>query len=220
MLFQQPPTLSVCLTCWSGDVHLLNECLNHFKNQTRAPDEIIVSSSDLPNPPNKAYGYKYDELIINNILVPIKFVNRTRRGLHGFPRNQGADNCSNDFIMFFDVDDYPHPQKIETTKHLLDTYSPDAIVHNYTLDNTDFIQSDTHVGFRVTEKDRGSTNLISKDGIHHGHLTIRPEIVRKIRYNENRTLGEDGEFCQAVFDAKYNIFYCPEKLVCYNTIRR
>ena len=207
--------LSLCITCWSGDAHLLNGCLSHFEQQTMAPDEIIISSSDLPESP-----CKLDSIIIAEQLVPIKKVNRITRGLHGFPRNQGADNCDNDFITFFDIDDIPHPRKIEITKQLIDAWKSDALVHNYTLDNTDFVYTDTHLAYLVTEKDHSSTNIISKDAIHHGHLTIRPEIVRKIRYNERRTLGEDGEFCQAVFDANYKILYSVEKLVCYNTRRQ
>lgn len=207
--------LTLCITCWSGDAHLLERCLHHFKQQLVAPDEIIVSSSDLEESP-----CKIDSIIINGQIVPIIKINRKQRGLHGFPRNQGADNCDSDFIMFFDVDDIPHPQKIEAIKTILSDHG-DALVHNYVLDSPALFKG--YTGFPTSPifgKDPKSTNLIATDAVHHGHLTIRPEIVRQIRYNEHRTLGEDGEFCQAVFDAGYQMLYCPSKLVCYNTVRQ
>jgi glycosyltransferase involved in cell wall biosynthesis len=184
-----------------------------------APDEIIVSSSDLPEPPNKIFGYNYDGILISNEMVPIRFVNRTRRGLHGFPRNQGADNCDSDFIMFFDVDDIPHPQKIGVTKFILRNCG-DALVHNYYLDNSNFTNYLNFTHSEIHGKNPSNTNLLADDWVHHGHLTIRPEIVRQIRYNEHRTLGEDGEFCQAVYDQGHKILYCPHQLVCYNTVRQ
>ena len=205
--------LSLCITCWSGDAHLLDRCLQEFTKQTVAPDEIIISSSNLNKSPCEISSIK-----IADKIVPIKKVNRAQRGLHGFPRNQGADNCSSDFIMFFDVDDIPHPDKIDTTLKIVSSNPTcDAFLHNYYLDATTFQQFSTIPVEKIIQKDSQSTNLIASDGIHHGHLTIRPEIVRKIRYNENRTLGEDGEFCQSVFDSGYTILYCPHKLLCYVT---
>lgn len=206
--------LSLCITCWSGDAHLLDRCLDNFKLQTMAPNEIIISSSNLMESPCKT-----TEMEVAGETVPIRTVNRKQRGLHGFPRNQGADNCNSDFIMFFDVDDIPHSQKIEATKYILEQ-TGDALVHSYYLDIPKFSNYTSFSFNKIHGKDPTSTNLLADGWIHHGHLTIRPEIVRQIRYNENRTLGEDGEFCQAVFDAGYNFLYCPHKLVCYNTIRQ
>ena len=41
----QNKTLSLCITCYDGDYHLLNNLLEECKKQTMAPDELIISSS-------------------------------------------------------------------------------------------------------------------------------------------------------------------------------
>eukprot|EP01047_Picozoa_sp_COSAG01_P044586 COSAG01_NODE_4045_length_5407_cov_8390.305388_1_plen_40_part_10 len=36
-------TLSLCITCYDGDYHLLDTLLNEVKKQTVAPNELIIS---------------------------------------------------------------------------------------------------------------------------------------------------------------------------------
>jgi len=49
-----------------------------------------------------------------------------------------------------------------------------------------------------------NTNLftIPNTKIHHGHPIVKAEICYDIDYNENMTIGEDGNFCQRI-SSKY-----------------
>eukprot|EP01048_Picozoa_sp_COSAG05_P028310 COSAG05_NODE_8715_length_678_cov_0.753022_2_plen_66_part_01 len=46
-------TLSLCITCYDGDYHLLDTLLNEVKKQTVAPNELIISSFARSCPPPK-----------------------------------------------------------------------------------------------------------------------------------------------------------------------
>lgn len=208
-------TLSLCITCYHKDYNLLECRLKDLQQQTCSPDEIIISSSGLEQQ-SCAYVINYT---INQKHIPFIYVNRENVGLPGFARNQGGRVSNCDLIMFCDIDDIIHPQKIEIVKHIFNNYNCDMVVHNYSMRQFDGFTE--YLGIlpaeKITQKELYCTNLLASGPIHHGHITIRTEILKYIKYNENRALGEDGQFCQEVFDSKYNIYYSQHKLIHYNT---
>jgi len=90
-------SLSVCITCYDGDYHLLEDLLKHFSNQTVAPDEIIISSSGLKEDDllNK------ESLLINDEEVPVVQTNSEERIMQSVARNRGSQSATKDLIMFF-----------------------------------------------------------------------------------------------------------------------
>ena len=90
-------TLSLCITCYDGDYHLLNTLLSECKKQTVAPDEIIISSS----------GMKEESLLdintikINDNQVPIISVNFLERHSEGKARNEGGSKIKYGYNSIF-----------------------------------------------------------------------------------------------------------------------
>src|SRR6056300_1018403 len=107
-------TFSLCITCWSKDVHLLPDLLSCIDKQTCQPDEIIVVGNDLQE--------------INTREGIIKYVEPSRRPV-SFSRNKASELSSKDILIFHDVDDIPHPQKIELIKRAFENDDVDAFVH-------------------------------------------------------------------------------------------
>ena len=224
-------SLSVCITCYDGDYHLLEDLLKHFSNQTVAPDEIIISSSGLKEDDllNK------ESLLINDEEVPVVQTNSEERIMQSVARNKGASAATKDLIMFFDVDDIPHPQKIEATKHIFEDASVDALLHNYIppgyyswperkghdWPDLPFLRVDEYPPLlKVASKNPDNTNIIieGEHPAHQAHITLKRSIFDTVQFDEDVEMyrKEDGKFCQDVFDSGINFVYSLLKLVQYN----
>mgnify|MGYP003663917504 FL=1 len=211
-------TLSLCITCYDGDYHLLNTLLSECKKQTVAPDEIIISSS----------GMKEESLLdintikINDNQVPIISVNFLERHSEGKARNEGGSKSNMDIIQFFDVDDVPHPQRIEITKNVFDNNNCDALVHSYQTDNKKFknLTFDSSKVFECwwnPDNGLGGGQLRANQecNIAHGPITIKKEISEKIKYTfDNR--AADCKFAGKLMENNYNVFYYDDILMNYN----
>lgn len=210
------PTISLCITCYYKDYHFLSGVLDQIRNLVDLPDEIVIASSGLSetqliHPPH---------LEINNKIIPIISVNVTDYKLPGWARNAASSVSNMDIVLFLDIDDVLHPQKIKWVRQIFTDYDCDMLVHNYTLppfeqfvmyEKLDRIEKITQVSPRCT-----NLQTEHNEGITHGHITIKRKILDHIKYNENKNTGEDGEFCQQVLHNSYNILYCNYPLIYYN----
>jgi glycosyltransferase involved in cell wall biosynthesis len=211
-------SIALCITCYDLDFYLLDGLLEQFKNQTDTPDEIIISSSGIKNHLLK----KYKNVQINNKNVPIKNTNQEQRCVQSVARNAGASMSESDYIMFFDVDDIPHPQKIEFCKHHIQGY--DFLLHNYQINNSKFeniksLNIDTYHNFSINST---HTNLIVDNNfaICHGHLTVKSEIFKSLKYQQisfgKKEMGEDGKFCQDLVRNGYRGIFLNVPLISYS----
>jgi glycosyltransferase involved in cell wall biosynthesis len=96
---------------------MLNETLSSFKAQEDVADEVIVVGNDLRE-------IKVQDSTIRTFAEP------TRRS-PSFNRNKGAEIASGDVIIYHDVDDLPHPQKIHFIKRAFLEHDVDAFVHGF-----------------------------------------------------------------------------------------
>jgi len=195
---------TLCITCWSEDVHMLNETLSAFNAQTVKPDEIIVVGNNL-----------------NNIKVfdsSIKTFAEPSRRSPSFNRNKGAEIASGDIIIYHDVDDLPHSQKIEFIKKAFIEHDVDAFVHGFTDNGMyPYRYGDLEIE-RISKikQDQYLHSDICTDGdLHHGHLSIKKDLVTKYQYNEDIYFGEDADFIKRVFLAGYHVAYGNHKLINY-----
>jgi len=210
--------LSLCITCFDGDFHFLDNLLESFKQQTKNPDEIIISCSGL----NKSLLSKYDSIIINNVVVPIKIVCKEKRHYQSVARNLGAKKSSNDIIMFFDVDDIPHPQKIEITKDFFQSFpNTDILMHSYTNDVKNFQDIiDYDIYDKFIKSDLGIKVDNNKNlPIHHAHMTCRLHVFNNIKFLEDKSFYriEDSVFMSESLDFGLDIKYLDAELVKYTS---
>jgi glycosyltransferase involved in cell wall biosynthesis len=209
-------SLSLCITCCDLDFHLLDGLLDEFQKQTVAPNEIIISSSGISDESLD----KYKDLKINQEIVDIKITNNRQRHFQSVARNLGAANSAFEYIMFFDVDDFPHPKKIELCME--NVKGLDFLLHNY-------FPSPEHNSFSYSAIpslsdlliDSSCTNLrvIPDHAIHHSHITVKKSIFNSIKYNESIDFyrKEDGKFCQDLVNSGYKGKYLNLPLVNYTS---
>lgn len=201
------PTLSLCITCFDRDSVLVPRLLDHLENLTEKPDELIIIGSGL-----KSVDFEADKVFL--------FPDRKNAAA---ARNKGFEISSSELIMFFDVDDYPHPQKIEIAKRCFN-HPIDALVHNYLINNTDFEKYETD-GLLPGLAELAADNHVSPTNIkhssnlpiHHAHITVRSDV--SVRFNESHAYErrEDGKFCQDLILAGYKIGFSEHKLVSYTS---
>ena len=211
-------TISLCITCYDGDYHLLNTLLNECKKQTVPPNEIIISSSGLGSESLLGIGM----IKIKGVEVPIISVNFLDRHSEGRARNEGGLKSNMDIIQFFDVDDTPHPQRIEITKKIFETTNCDALVHSYQTNNKGF-ESLTFTPSKVfdcrwnPDNGLGGGQLIANKecNIAHGPITIKKEISESIKYTFD-SRAADCKFAGKLMENNYKVFYYDHILMNYN----
>jgi glycosyltransferase involved in cell wall biosynthesis len=205
--------VSFCITCYNKDVHFLDKLLRTLEEQTKAPFEVIVSSSGMRNLELPA------ELVIAGKSVPVIGTNSEEKIIQSVARNRAIKKSSGDIVIFFDVDDMPHPQKIEVTQNIFSKGEAEALVHSYSRNGTPFKPIENEDVVKITEKNPTCTNLRSPDGgkIHHAHIAVKKEVLRSFSFNETLEYYrlEDGKFCQDLFDAGVKIYYLNQPLVKY-----
>lgn len=211
-------TLCLCITCYDLDFYLLDGLLEQFKKQTVAPDEIVISSSGISDESLD----KYKNVKINQEIINLKITNNRKRHVQSVARNAGASICESEYIMFFDVDDIPHPQKIEFCKYYIQGY--DFLLHNYQINNSKFetfkpLNICTYHNFRINPH---CTNLMIDNNfaICHGHLTVKSKIFESLKYQQlsfgRKEIGEDGKFCQDLVSNGYNGIFLNIPLISYS----
>jgi glycosyltransferase involved in cell wall biosynthesis len=178
---------------------MLNGTLAAFKRQTEHPNEIIIVGNNLKD-------IKVEDPKI------ITFAEPTRRS-PSFNRNKGAELATGDVIIYHDVDDLPHPQKIEFIKKAFIKYNVDAFVHGFDInDMYPFNYSDLNIE-KITELKNDKYLKSSNEDLSHGHLSIKREIVNELKYNEDIFFGEDADFCKRLFLNRRSIYYGNHKLI-------
>lgn len=211
-------TISFCITSFDKDCRLISNLLDMLAFQTVPPDEIIiyvsgVSGLNLPT-----------QLIIANKLVPIYTIYSFKRTIQAIARNICSKIASRDILIFFDVDDEPHPQKIEITKSIFNQHTTDFVLHNYISSHIRNSPTFSSIDPQLISlrddltQDTTNTNLICGGmPIHHAHIAVKKTVFQTISFNENFFYyrKEDGKFCQDLLTHNYKGVYCSEVLVRY-----
>lgn len=212
--------ISFCITCYDKDYFLLDNLLTILQKQTVAPDELIVYSSGIGD----VNIFKIKNIIINKTQVDIIYINNSQRTMQSIARNVCAGTASGDVIIFFDVDDIPHFQKIEITKNLFINHQIDFIVHNYSTNELkenyiDISNSTLKQDLATNSSNTNIYSLSNNGNIHHAHIAVKKKCFNKVKFNESFEFyrKEDGKFCQDLLQNNFKGLYINEELVLYTS---
>lgn len=203
-------TITLGITAYDKDIYLLNRLLSHIFAQTIKPNTIIVFCSGV------------DRISLPKSDVPISVIIQNSRCIQAVARNIIAKTNNNDMLMFFDIDDIPHPQKIESTIKLIDNY--DFLVHSYIASKNpnalfEHIPSVSNlITYNNLTIDTKSTNICYKDRpIHHSHITVKKHVFNHVIFNEDLSFyrKEDGKFCQDLLNNGYKGVFVDYPMVIY-----
>ena len=212
--------IGICIPCYRLHIPYLKQCLDSIENQTRKPDVVSISISEIDENQNPILPY---------YSFPIKLFYTKERQCEGKNRNIAASNIDTDIITFFDADDIMHPNRIEILgKHFEDSHI-DGFIHNhkqcasvqYRKKELKYISWEPITGKLYTDgfntsKDFICGRVLSNYGDStNGHFSCKRTVWEDIQYQTNYGPGVDCEYIYNVFHKGYKLGYCPDKLSYY-----
>ena len=213
--------------------------LYHYSRGTVLPDEVVVSISNshlidqsLIDGLEHKFSKVFDSLIILRHNFSIQ---------EGPNRGEGTKHTKNDYITYHDSDDIPHPQRIEIIKyffsnfdilHLNHSYSFEQSIKDIDVNNIKYIEPEQlfnsqfgknnnfeqrPVNFYVDENDK-SYGAGSGFAVCGGPTTINKKVLDVVKWNENRILSYDYDFCMDVLFYLKKSMIINSPLIWYNKI--
>jgi len=210
--------LTYCLTYCPSDFQSHTIQLLHLKQQTKAPDRILIASSGLTQ---EQLDTIPKVLTLKGKDVPVDYVNHFEwTMLPGGVRNLALSACKTEYIMFFDGgDDYVHPQRIEFTCKAFEDLNVDVFYTNYEWCYVRF-EEFKELGeiYPIKEYAHGHPAIKGKYVIAQGPVALNVKKVfwdKGVRYHENMRWAEDGSFGICCIEAKCNVYATEKKLMVY-----
>ena len=199
--------ITVVIPCFPRDTPKLKTCLDSIENQTKKPKEVIIGHSEMTHNQSdilkKKFNYTFDLII-----APA-----SKKCFAAENRNRACKIANCDYISFIDADDQMVSEKIEIMWQIINEYKPYCIVHNFS-NNKDiihkkFIKSDSNSYklifgeelYNICKKTEGE-HLYLTDNIHHGHSTIKTDVLKTVKFDESFKFrrGQDSKFLRDILN--------------------
>lgn len=210
----------IIIPCVPKHLKYIPKLLKSIDNQTMKPNKVIIELSEALNT-NKHYEDKYKRYL-NNIKLEFDGNNIKQNAAEN--RNRGiynllSNNINNDdYILFMDADDKMCKNKIKRMIFIMKKYNASLGLHAYSYDNCskgNIVKNPEE----MAEINKKCNNHIHIDclNIHHGHITVSGDIIKKIKYNISNQYrrSEDSKFVRDVFDNNFNVVYTDDVLSLY-----
>lgn len=205
--------VSLVIPCTPGHAANLPALLASYAAGSVPPDQVVVSLSEAPLVPPElvariaAVGTTgFEEFLL---------LKHAGRMTHGPNRQAGSERAIHELISYQDADDLPHPCRIQVVKALFARHDICHLVHFYCPKGEDFSDVGAltfptwpqDVIFANSFPDGKIANckdtqcwygFFTRQRVHAGHLTIRREVLRAVRWKDWDELAfgiaEDYEF--------------------------
>jgi len=210
------PSIGIAICCYKGHIPHLGRLLNSIQDQTRLPDQVVVScsSSSDDDIPYKASDYGFPLTIITHS----EYKNASQN------RNTAAAALTTDIVSFFDADDTMHPQRLQFIDQCFGNHDIKIFLHNGFVRLSEPFEHyvSYYCLFNVLYRcPWGSTKIhsnLDEVMIFNGHSTVRREVLQDIQFREEAEFHgrEDTIFCTDVITRyPYQTAYCHNKLSNY-----
>lgn len=189
---------SLIIPCYYKHAGNLYPLLRMYEEQTRLPDEVVISLSEI----QRVDSAILDELTHELWAFPITIVGSEKKQLAGENRNTACKYAVGDVFICQDADDIVHPQRIELIHYFFTHYDIDHLMHQYEMvfpddqkslfegyinpEAVSFVWRDT---YRETMKVGMLTN---------GNVAIARDVLKKVKWT-NKPRGQDTEFNKNVY---------------------
>jgi hypothetical protein len=211
-------TLGIAIPTYSGHLHHLPLLLDTIQKSTVLPKKVSISCSSQSE--NIIFEKEYDfEIIIN---TTSEYKNPAQN------RNIAANHLDTDIISFIYGDDLPHFQRNE---FIIESFSNNdvlAILHDYyqsgSIDSNFIYNKNNNLNLIVDYIDTvfkngftGNKEPYHNYAYHHAHISLRNELFKKIKYDENQNVlyREDSIYVKELVLNGYKISFINNKLSQY-----
>jgi GT2 family glycosyltransferase len=224
--------IAICIPAYYAHLKYLPEVLESISNQTVQPYLISISVSSVPT---------NTELPIPSTLnnIPIQVKQTHAQQFSATNRNIAAQQALQDphvdGLVFFDIDDYMHPQYIEKVKQAFED-GADVFLHNYynwpgrrvpakeacqeiqiaqpTIYQSYFKDEFKSTGYgQISPFDEKNTCIDT----HNGHVSLKRFVFEREQFDEGTEFRrtEDCHYNYRLLKAGYNILTSSDKLSLY-----
>ena len=242
--------ISVCIPCIPRDTPKLKRCLDSIENQTCIPSEVIIGHSEMnDNSKNKlldqlkSYSYSFNIVISN---IPGKgFAGKNRNRAAMAAKEKYISFFDSDDTMHrqrlqiiyelfekYNVNCIVHCfywlEKDYNLKNLEDTLQENKHI---SYEDKDIVKGDIlYQLYKKTQPFRKGKyfdikkirSLKHLKQFHHGHCSIKKEVIKKVKQREEYSRSEDTQFINDIFKY-YNskieknnvILFIPKELSYY-----
>lgn len=216
--------IGVAIPSYVRDANLLHRCLLSIEKQTRLPDLVAISVSEVP-----------ENSLVFNFSFPIKIVYSSEKQNAATNRNKAALLLADmDIISFMDADDEMHPRRLEFLEKAFRNNSDDFIVHDYIMFRSpqeavlrqeyEEVVYEYHPNCLVPHQINYGLGLCLNNHwqFAHGHVSIRCSVFKNgIVFPEGKeyVFKEDSVFCRLMVLSGYTGGYLHCKLSKYHNYR-
>lgn len=193
---------SVIIPCHPDHFHHLERLLACYRDQTRRPDEIVISLSET----DFVSSSKIEALEGNDWGFACKIIKHKKRVVPGANRNAACQASTGDLIICQDADDLPHPQRVEIVASLFENYELDHLIHQWIPSSKSFELISPDCVEELAVSFRHYVN-IKIDHIHNGSVCFLREVFSKVHWRPIDFISEDVTFNQHAY------VFCKNKAV-------
>ncbi len=219
--------LAICVPVYAPHLKFLPELFESIANQTVKPSLISISISSCAEPtvlPPTVAG------------IPLLVTSTHKQQFASANRNAAAEQAlgveSIDGIVFFDADDYMHPQYIEKVQDAFQE-GADVFLHNYAnwpgrqhATKQEFLKSSLETPttyqsyFHEEHKPEGFGQISPYDDqnnlmdIANGHVSIKRFVFEREKFTRLQR-GEDCDYNYRLLKSGYNVMASKDKLSLY-----
>jgi glycosyltransferase involved in cell wall biosynthesis len=184
------PTVTIIMATYNR-AHYISEALQSISNQSFVDWECVIIDD----------GAKDNTLEVVTSFIEndnrFKYIKRTENYTKGLPgcRNCGLDMAKGDFIVFFDDDDFVHPDNLKTSIEILKKNEVDFCHYqkvSFEIEKP-AIEKNTVIVQKFLVKSDLEKVIMQKIGLTSCTVMWRKHCFKKIRFNENLFYAEEWE---------------------------
>jgi hypothetical protein len=194
--------ISLIIPCHYKHANQLYALLRIYENQTRLPDEVVISLSNA----NEVNQCEFHRLEQEKWAFPITLLISDKRKYAGENRNIACSHASGDIFICQDADDVPYPQRIEVIGYFFEKYKIDHLMHEFRFisvnagriffpnySNLDQIRFSNTINFQAIYQYEYFTN---------GNPAITKDLFQSIKW-PNTPRGQDTAYNQSIYAQGY-----------------
>ncbi len=187
--------ISLCVPCIPKHTMFLEELIKNINEQTRNPDEIIISLTET----SKKTARRLEKRLRELTKTKLKIASTEEKLFAGPNRNIAVKNSSGDLVSFMDADDLMHPQRLEFIEKVYKKYKPKAIVHSFNMKSK----------YKNLDLNPNLINIFERNKkihLHNGHITTEKSLFDEIKQKDLQR-GQDTIFINDILN-KYTRSIC------------
>jgi hypothetical protein len=213
--------LGVIIPTWRGHLPFLKRALDSLENQTRKPDLVAISISNV----------QFQDIDLGTYSFPIRLSITEKRQVTGTNRNCAIRLLSEDvdLIVAQDGDDESYPDRLAFLERAFQETNCDFLASSFVrlesaISSKEPILKEYHAYPNSLIADPGSgLGLIASQSaegtdIHHGHLAFTPAVWKNHKYSEAEQdfTKEDSLYARQLAQTGYKGTYVSTQLVRYH----